>query len=107
MTLQLTVNNRFYSYFPYVFLGWNWALRTGEGNRNLRSISPEAMSHSSTFQSVEELSSFRLLLFQLWWRRTKEGGEEREEGGEEGGEERVGVKITIYLMVDAKFGFSS
>jgi len=55
----------FYSYFPYVFLGWNWALRTGEGNRNLRSISPEAMSHSSTFQSVEELSSFRLLLFQL------------------------------------------
>ena len=49
----------------HLFLGWNWALRMGDGNRNLRSISPEAMSQSRTFQSVEELSSFRPLRFQL------------------------------------------
>ena len=74
----------------YLFLGWNWALRTGDGNRNLRSISPEAMSHNNTFQSVEELSSFRPLLFQL---RGREEGEKKgggEEGGVKGGEGKAG-----------------
>lgn len=49
----------------YLFLGWNWALRTGDGNRNLRSISPEAISQRSTFQSVEEESNLCPLRFQL------------------------------------------
>lgn len=51
--------------FSYVFLGWNWALRMGDWNRNLMSISPVAMSQRSTFQSVEELRSLAPLLFQL------------------------------------------
>jgi len=38
------------------------------------------MSHSSTFQSVEELSSFRLLLFQLCVVEEDKG----RGGGEEG-----------------------
>ena len=49
----------------YVSLGWNWALRTGDGNLNLRSISPEAMSHSNTFQSVDDDRSLCPLRFQL------------------------------------------
>lgn len=49
----------------HVFLGWNWAFRTGDWNRNLTSISPVAMSQSSTFQSVEELRSLAPLRFQL------------------------------------------
>ena len=47
------------------FLGWNWDLRTGDGNPNLRSISPDTISQRSTFQSVEDESSLCPLLFQL------------------------------------------
>lgn len=49
----------------YVFLGWNCALRIGEGKWKRRSISPVEISQSRTFQSVEELSSLRPLRFQL------------------------------------------
>ena len=45
--------------------GWNWARRTGEGNRSRRPTSPDATSHNMTFQSVEELSSWCPLRFQL------------------------------------------
>ena len=49
----------------YLLRGLNCALRTGEGNRNLYSHSPDSTSHKQTFQSVDELNNFRLLLLQL------------------------------------------
>ncbi len=51
--------------FTHLFRGWNWAFNIGDGNLNRKSNSPETMSHKSTFQSVEELSSLLPLRFQL------------------------------------------
>ena len=49
----------------YLLRGLNCALRTGEGKRNLYSHSPDSTSHKQTFQSVDELNNFLLLLLQL------------------------------------------
>lgn len=65
MQLELILTCQYYDTVPYMFLGWYWAFSTGDWNLNLMSISPVAMSHSNTFQSVEELSSLVPLRFQL------------------------------------------
>lgn len=49
----------------YLFRGLNCTFNTGEGNWNRMSISPLATSHKNTRRSVDELSSFRPLRFQL------------------------------------------
>lgn len=48
-----------------MFLGWNWTFIIRDWNLNRTSISPEAMSHSNTFQSVDELRSLVPFRFQL------------------------------------------
>ena len=65
-TTQDTSDIMFYvALHSYLLRGLNCALRTGEGKRNLYSHSPDSTSHKHTFQSVEELSNFLLLLLQL------------------------------------------
>ena len=76
-------------------LGWNWARRTGDGNRSLRSTSPDATSHSMTFQSEEELSSFRPLRFQLEGEereRKQKITEQKEDRGEQGRRDRGSIE---------------